>query len=214
MTYWKKSSEKCHKESIRTSELYFGLIRGIIQWRQVSLLTYVWEKMALENGALHLFIYFLNIDWICRGEKTWLLRNCQRVMTRSGPEPLHRGSRYLFLFLCVHFYHHSVVERRSMFTCMLTLVSLLRHTGEPGGIVPQRQPQPAQPALWAGPVQQAVHYEHWKLSPQPPAAPDCGRGPFLHHPVPQDAGTIPCHGLRTEPNLMPACPPHSVYHTL
>lgn len=95
---------------------------------------------------------------------------------------------------------------------------VLRHIGEPGGAVPQRQPQPAQPSVRAGPLQQAVHHEHRELSPQPPAAPDCRAGTLLHHRVPEDAGTVPGHGVSWErlgpsparlQTLRVPCPPPS-----
>lgn len=75
---------------------------------------------------------------------------------------------------------------------------VLRHAGELGGAVPQRQPQPAQPSLRAGPLQQVVHHEHRELPPQPPAAPDRRGGALLHHPVSKDAGAVPCHGVSWE----------------
>lgn len=70
-----------------------------------------------------------------------------------------------------------------------------RNVGEPGGALPERQPQPTQSALWAGTVQQAVHHEHRELPADAATATDRQRRPLFHHPVPEDAGTVPFHGL-------------------
>ena len=68
-----------------------------------------------------------------------------------------------------------------------------RHAGEPRVALPQRQPQPAQPAVRAGAVLQSADHEHWKLPAVADPRRDRRRRALPSDPVPQDARTLSLH---------------------